>query len=32
MIGIIKSVPENILLSKYLSHQVPWSPECLTPP
>ena len=30
MIGIIKSVPENILLSKYLSHQVPWSPECLT--
>ena len=29
---IIKSVPKNIQLSKDLSHQIPWSTECLTPP
>ena len=29
---IIKSVPENIQLSKDLSHQIPWSTGCLTPP
>ena len=27
-----KSVPENIQLSKHLSHQIPCSTECLTPP
>ena len=26
-IGIIKSVPENIRLSKDLSHQIPWSTQ-----
>ena len=31
-IEIIKSVPKNIQLSKDLSHQIPWSTECLTPP
>ena len=31
-IEIIKSVPKNIQLSKELSHQIPWSTECLTPP
>ena len=30
-IEIIKSVPENIQLSKDLSHQILWSTECLTP-
>ena len=29
---IIKPIPENIQLSKDLSHQIPWSTECLTPP
>ena len=28
-IGIMKSVPENIQLSKDLFHQFPWSTECL---
>ena len=28
----MKSVPENIKLSKDLSHQFPWSIECLIPP
>ena len=32
MIEIIKSVPKNTQLSKDLSHQIPWSTECLTPP
>ena len=31
-IEIIKSVPKNIQLSKDLSHQIPWSTECLTLP
>ena len=31
-IGIMKSVPENIQLSKDLSHQIPGSTEYLTPP
>ena len=30
--GIVKSVPKNIQLSKDLSHRIPWSTECLTPP
>ena len=29
---IIKSVPKNIQASKDLSHQIPWSTACLTPP
>ena len=29
---IIKSVPKSIQLSKDLSHQIPWSTECFTPP
>ena len=28
----MKSVPENIYLSKGLFHQFPWSTECLTLP
>ena len=28
----MKSVPENTQSSKELSHQIPWSTECLTPP
>ena len=31
-IVITNSVPKNIQLSKDLSHQIPWSTECLTPP
>ena len=31
-IEIIKSVPKSIQLSKDLSHQIPWSTECLIPP
>ena len=31
-IEIIKYVPKSIQLSKDLSHQIPWSTECLTPP
>ena len=31
-IEIIKSVPIDIQLSKALSHQIPWSTECLPPP
>ena len=29
---ILKSVPENTQLSKDLSHQIPWSIECLSLP
>ena len=32
MIKVIKSIPNNIRLSKDLSHQIPWSTECLSPP
>ena len=31
-IEIIKYVPKTIQLSKDLSHQIPWSTECLAPP
>ena len=31
-IGTMKSVPENIELSKSLLHQFPWSTDCLTFP
>ena len=29
---IIKSVPKNVQPSEDLSHRLPWSTECLTPP